>query len=171
MSPFWHLQLSHFSPPLHKSFTFQMPAGTQELQGEMALRGIVWEGWFHQAAGSKSSPPSVLTIHLPSTEREDKSDRVQSLSLICQWGEWVGMRLSDQPTVACRSYQPYWIMTRQNVGRREQRAVDSVRVDKTEKRLKRNLSLCKVCLLLSNEFWKDMIGCDEKVSYRRLEVM
>ena len=65
-----------------------------------------------QAPLSPRHPPR----HLSSTERGNKSDRVQSLSLICQWGEWVGMGLSDRPAVACLPpCQPYWIMTWQEV--------------------------------------------------------
>lgn len=41
--------------------------------------------------------------------------------LSAKWGEWVGMRLSDRPAVACPPCQPYWIMTRQEVARYEPR--------------------------------------------------
>lgn len=127
---FWEWQPPYFPPLLHERFTFQMPAGTQELRGG-GWGGVGWSeerervggGWFDQAAGGYTLPPThpllhprSLPPHLSSTERGNKSDRVQSLSLICQWGEWVGMRLSDRPAVAC---QPYWIMTWQEAARYE----------------------------------------------------
>lgn len=92
------------------------------VEGGAGRGGILQEGWFDQAAGGYTSPPSLLAIpSLFHSERGNKSDRVQSLSLICQWGEWVGMRLSDRPAAVCLPCQPYWIMTRQEVARYESR--------------------------------------------------
>lgn len=118
----------------------------------------VREGWFDQAAGDHSSLPPLRSLppHLSSTERGNKSDRVQSLSLICQWGEWAGKRLSDRPAVACPPCQLYWIMTRQEVacyeprGGRRRRRREISRAwffptwgDGAEKQPKWNLSVCK----------------------------
>lgn len=118
----------------------------------------VREGWFDQAAGDHSSLPPLRSSppHLSSTERGNKSDRVQSLSLICQWGEWAGKRLSDRPAVACPPCQLYWIMTRQEVacyeprGGRRRRRREISRAwffptwgDGAEKQPKWNLSVCK----------------------------
>lgn len=108
---------------LHKRFPFEMPGGTQQ-------RGEIWWWWWwggrvrgradsikRQAARDHTPPPPspLPTIHLSSTEQGNKSDRVQSLSLMCQWGEWVRMRLSDRPAVVGLPCQPYWIMTWQEV--------------------------------------------------------
>ena len=82
--------------------------------GSWRAGGLIWSSsrrpQFTPRPRLRSSPP-----HLSSTERGNKSDRVQSLSLICQWGEWAGRRLSDRPAVACPPCQLYWIMTRQEV--------------------------------------------------------
>lgn len=152
MPPFWHRQPSRFSPPLHERFTFQMPAGTQESRGgSRRAGGLIWSSSRRPqfAPPLRSSPP-----HLSSTERGNKSDRVQSLSLICQWGEWAGKRLSDRPAVACPPCQLYWIMTRQEVacyeprGGRRRREISRAWFfpawgDGAEKQPKWNLSVCK----------------------------
>lgn len=86
-------------------------------QAHSSQRGEAMEGGYCRRAdlikrqAAIVAPPHSSPPHLSSTERGNKSDRVQSLSLICQWGEWGGMRLSDQPAVVCLPCQPYWIMT------------------------------------------------------------
>lgn len=104
----------------------------------------------HQAAtlhppfSSHFSPP-----HLSSTERGNKSDRVQSLSLICQWEEWVGMRLSGRP--GCGMSAVSALLNYDLAGSGMLWATRGLRWDivdvdlvREKKQLKWNLSVCKV---------------------------
>lgn len=151
MPPFWHLEPSHFSPLLHERFTFQMPAGTQESRGGLAVEGYCRRADLIKRQAATVRPPRSSPPHLSSTERGNKSDRVQSLSLICQWGEWVGMRLSDRSAVGvCRvSLIELWLGRKWHVMSWagplwDITNVDSVGGDGAEKQLKWNLSVCKV---------------------------
>lgn len=126
-----------------------MPAGSQEWRREVEEVG---RPDLIKAATVGPPPPAPSTAPSLFHQRGNKSDRVQSLSLICQWGEWVGMRLSERPAAARPPCQPYWIMTRQEVacyephGGRRQISQTWVRVrgDGAGGQLKWNLSVCKV---------------------------